>query len=153
MAAYEFKPAFHTKADANEVGKQFEELENTVGLTAKTVLDANREEGTLLHEEFEWDDSVAAENFRLEQARTFIRMICLVPEETNTEEERTQPVRAFFKLPITEVYESTSVIIKSEDKRAELLKQAISELKAFERKYNSLAELTDVFNAISKIAV
>ena len=41
---YGWKTASYIKADANIAGKQCEELEKTVGLTAKNLLDANRDE-------------------------------------------------------------------------------------------------------------
>lgn len=44
-------------------------------LTPRAVVDASRPSDALLHHEFEWDDSVAAERHREEQARNIIRSI------------------------------------------------------------------------------
>lgn len=144
---YRWKTVSGIKADAQRAGEQFETLEKTVGLTAQTVLDANREENTPLHDEFEWNDAVAAELHRLEQARLLIRMICVSPEK----QEQNTNVRAFFKVSDANGYESLNVIIKDEDKYSKLLAQAISEFKAFENKYHSLTELVPLFETFKRI--
>ena len=70
---YSWKPTARIKADAQKTGEMCRELENTVGLTPKTLLEANREEGTLLHNEFEWNNDTAAEAYRETQTRDIIR--------------------------------------------------------------------------------
>lgn len=144
---YKWKSIAGIKADAQQAGEQFENLEKTVGLTAKNVLNANRDEGTPLHNEFEWDDAVAAELHRLEQARLLIRMICVSPEK----QEQNTNVRAFFKVSDANGYESLNVIIKDENKYSKLLTQAVSEFKAFENKYHSLTELAPLFETFKRI--
>lgn len=42
-------------------------------LTPEAVLDAARPEGSALHKHFEWDNSVAAESWRKQQARQLIQ--------------------------------------------------------------------------------
>lgn len=44
-------------------------------LTPKGVVDAARDEAHPLHSRFEWDDAVAGEAYRLEQARGLIRSV------------------------------------------------------------------------------
>ena len=145
---YQWKTASRIKADANEAGALFEHLEQTVGLTPKTVLDASRAAGTPLHEEFEWDDAAAAEQYRLHQAGHLIRCICTV---TETDDGKKSPVRAFFKTTGTDGYEAISVILKNENKLNSLLARALQELESFERKYQQLAELSPVFEAAKAV--
>ena len=146
---YKWKTEACIKADANAAGKQFEELERTVGLTAKSVLNANRAEGTPLHNEFEWNDSTAAENYREIQAAKMIRAICV---DVETSENEVVPVRAFFRTQESAGYESLQVIVKNSDKRAELLATALKEMNAFIRKYEILKELKPVIEAVEKVS-
>lgn len=44
-------------------------------LTAEQVVEAARPDGSALHGCFEWDDSKAAESYRIEQARELIRRV------------------------------------------------------------------------------
>ena len=140
------------KTDPQVAGEVCEKLEETVGLTNHNLVEASRPEDAPLHNEFEWDDEAAAEKYRESQAGTIIRQLVVVREEENVTAE---PVRAFFTLdtepkkPAT--YETTSVIMSDISKRNRLLEIALFELRAFERKYQQLSELEDVFKAIEKV--
>ena len=147
---YSWKPTSRIKADAQKAGEMCEELERTVGLTPQTLLDANRQEGTLLHDEFEWNDEIAAEAYRETQARYIIRNLCVASVS-----EEKQPTRAFYSIvqeeEIGRKYESLDVIVASEDKASKLLQAAQKELLAFKHKYETLAELKAVFDAIDGV--
>lgn len=144
---YEWKKASYIKTNANVAGQMCEQLENTVGLSAQTLLDANRDADAPMHNEFEWDDEKAAEGYRLSQARHIINCLCIKAEASPTKE----PLRAFFKIERKDSeYESLGVILQSEDKYNNLLRAALTELKAFEKKYRQLSELAAVFAEIEK---
>lgn len=60
------------------VRDELERLEDQAGrLTPGIVIEAARDANSPLHGYFEWDDSIAAENYRTEQARTLIRSVVL----------------------------------------------------------------------------
>lgn len=146
---YQWKKSAYIKADANVAGKMCEELENTVGLTAETMLEANRAESAPLHNVFEWDDEIAAEEYRLQQARHIINCLCIRQDDAKKE-----PIRAFFRIETTSSnYESLDVIIRQEDKYAALLRAAENELKAFRKKYTALKELEEIFKLIDGLEV
>lgn len=147
---YEWKTASYIKADANVAGKQCEELERTGGLTPKRLLDANREKSAPLHNEFEWRDDIAAERYRENQARHIIACLCVRAETTNG--EKSEPIRAFLKTAPESEYQSLEVILQSADSRSAMLAMALKELKAFQRKYNSLAELKPLFDVLEDIS-
>lgn len=144
---YQWNPASRIKADANKAGQVFEELQRTVGLTAKTLLDASRPEEAPLHNEFEWDDAKAAEAYRETQSLYIIRSLCVVPEG-----ERKDLVRAVFIVNNESGYEGLNIIMENADKRTALLVVALRELQAFRKKYNTLKELDKVFTAIDHVA-
>lgn len=49
-------------------------------LEPEDVLNAARAHNSLLHTHFEWNDSIAAEKYRLQQARQLLKLIVLPPE-------------------------------------------------------------------------
>lgn len=147
---YEWKTASYIKVDANVAGKQCEELEKTVGLTAKNLLDANRDENAPLHNEFEWNDGIAAEKYRENQARHIIACLCVRAETTTG--EQSEPVRAFLKIEPESEYQSLNVILQSADSHSAMLATALKELKAFQKKYKTLAELKPLFDVLEDIA-
>lgn len=143
---YQWKSNARIKVNADLAGKMCEEIESKVGLTARSLLDANREEGTLLHDEFEWDNEIAAEEYRLQQARHIINCLCIKPET-----KENKPIRAFFRIMDSESYENINVIISDEDKHQRLLQTALNELNAFKIKYRQLNELKPLFDLLDKV--
>lgn len=62
--------------NANVVAKEFERITAVYGvLTAETVLSEAEKRKSPLHAAFEWDDTVAARKWRLEQARKLINNV------------------------------------------------------------------------------
>lgn len=146
---YQWKSGSRIKANPEAAGKQFEELAETVGLTAETVLEANRPEDAPLHGEFEWRDDIAAEEWRKQQARHLINCICYTVEKQDSNVQ----VRAFFTTPETNGYESLEAILTVENKYKSLLSKAMQELSAFERKYRTIKELKPVFDVINEVTL
>jgi len=145
---FKWKPGSHHKVDAQIAGEVCKALEEEGRLTAGDLVEESRPEEAPLHSEFEWDDSIAAEEFRKQQARVMIATIIEVISPDIV------PTRAFFNIVHKESnYESVRTIIADEDKRKVLLAKALSELHAFEQKYSTLLELTEVFTAIDNMEV
>lgn len=63
--------------------------------------------------------------------------------------EGPQQVRAF--VHVEQIYKPISVVVNSEKQMAALLETALSELRVFKRKYETLRELSPVFDAIEEV--
>lgn len=117
---------------------------------AADVVAFARDEKTILHAHFEWDDGEAAKQHRLQQAREVIRVAVTVIRETG------QTVQAFVSLEDDRLggggYRAVLDVVTDEQLRAQLLLQAKKELYRIGRKYRELEELTEVFSAIRKVA-
>lgn len=62
--------------DPDLAEKEFKKIEKKYKkLTPEIILEASRNEEALFHSLFEWEDSKAAEQYRLQQARTIINNI------------------------------------------------------------------------------
>lgn len=154
MAAYKyaFKTASQIKADAQKTGELCKQLESTVGLTAKNLLDASRDKNSLLHNEFEWNDAIAAEKHRENQARHIINCLVVVSEE----EPDAEPVRVFCKIENNgdSMYRSVATVIQHPDLYSQLLESAYRDMQVFKRKYEQLrddAKLSAIFDSIDAI--
>lgn len=147
--AYEWK-GYKYRTDANEAGRVMEELERTVGLTTKNLVDASRPEDAPLHKDFEWDDAIAGEKYREVQAGKMITSLKIVLKQ-----EEAKPTRGFVTLEYAPGkpgnYESVENVLLVEEKRNRLLTLAIRELQAFRRKYIALSELSELFDLIDKL--
>ena len=143
---YQWKSGSRFGVEAQIAGEMCEALAASDNLTAKALLDANRPEDAPLHGEFEWDDGTAAELYREDQARKIIRCLCTTAE--NTEE----PVRAYYNLVREEPqYRSIETILRAPDETEMLLRTALNELTAIQRKYGQLQRLAGVFAAIDQV--
>ena len=144
---FQWKEGTRHKVDANIAGAMCSEMEKAGTLTAANLVEANRPEDAPLHAEFDWNDTQAAEKWRCHQARNIINSIVLLNEDTATD-----PVRCYFKVEAkSNNYENIEAIVRDEDKYASLLKAALRELIAFQKKYAALKELGNVFAAIDEL--
>lgn len=104
-------------------------------LTAAAVVDAARDEDSPLHEHFEWDDSVAGEQFRIIQARQIIRAIVIDESRTGEAIRQWVSLPSDRKLPgggYRELPAVLSVDALREEKIVELQKLMDSQLHRYE---------------------
>lgn len=130
------------KANAQKV---YEEIGNT-SVSPEEVLEKARNEKSELHKCFEWDDSVAAEKFRLQQARQIIQLLVIVPQKKTDE-----PVRVFSITSQRNTYQPTRLFLQQPDEYQILLKKAKIELAEFKKRYKTLSELEEIFKCIDEL--
>lgn len=111
--------------------------------TAKQILDYARNENTELHKCFEWDDSIAAERWRLQQARL---IVCnLVYQES----EKHEPTRIrVMQSTENNTYKPVRLILQNKTEYEQLLNRALAELHAFKERYKNLSELEEILALI-----
>ena len=104
------------------------------------------------HKCFEWNDGIAAEKDRESQARQIINQIVVKVETPSKPAE----IRAFVNVaPQSQrqgSFISTITAMQNETTRAQILRIALSELKAFQRKYAGFKEFSEVFKAIEEVS-
>lgn len=145
MAAfhYEFSIQRLHKVEAQVVGEMLEELHNQgKEVTPELIVDLSRDPSSPTHAEFEWDDTVAAEKYRTEQARLLIGHIRIIREDEPTPDYKE---RAFVSAPgANHVYVPLKSALGNEGYREHLLKQAKGDCEVFLAKYRRLQELAGV---------
>ena len=118
------------------------------------VVEFARNENTALHNRFEWDDTEAAEKYRVWQARMIIRMELVVIPETG---KKDKYVRSFVSLVSDRKAEQDKGyrfmvdVLSDTDLRGRLLEEARKDMLIFRRKYSQLTELAKVFAAIDEV--
>lgn len=162
---FKWKPGCRFKsADPEIVGRHLEMLRARHGgmLTAAIMRDDARSKGSPLHDLFDWNDSTAAEQHRLDTARKIIGSLIQIQVETDDpvryyarvviededeDEEREEGEESEKKIGYIGMREAMSRV----DLREQVLATALSELAAFERKYKHLSELAEVFGALRRM--
>lgn len=118
-------------------------------LTPKSVVEAARDPENPLHPHFEWDDSVAAEKFRHEQARDLIRCIRVEPENGGNGEAEPAYLSITGKGGVS--YRTLQEIRSSPDLQDRLLAAAERDLEAFTVRYRVLKEICAVVETAKRI--
>lgn len=123
-------------------------------LYPQSVVDFARNEGTELHDKFEWDDTVAGENYRVWQARKIIRAVAILIPRQN------EPIQAYVSM-VADRYQGEGEekqekvggyrcmvdVLSTPDLRERLLAEALAEFEMWERKYSMISELVEIFAA------
>lgn len=141
---YQWKVPGIMPVDAQTAGNELQRIYERDGvIEPETVVAESQTPSAPLHSCFEWDDEKAAHKYRITQAQNIIRAIVVVDEAKQPE------TRAF--VSVQREYHPVSVVVRNPEKREILLQNALNELRWFERKYNTLQELSAVFSAIKEV--
>lgn len=128
-------------------------------LTPAIIVDESRAEDAPLHKRFEWDDTVAAEQYRFLQAARIIRSVRIkrVGNDTDASEgsdgreengvAEPEGVRAFLPVRVRDrddvgswTYEPTRKALADPTSRCILLNEMRRDWRAFQSKYQALSE-------------
>lgn len=147
---YRWKEGARMGADAQSAGDELERIRTRHNgrLEPEWVVHEAKLARNPLHDLFEWDDNVAAQNYRVDQARGIIRSIDVVVEEV----EQPKAVRAFVSVVRDRDRSYTSVSHAMSDPvlRKQVLADAWAALEAWRKRYAELDELAAVFAVIDE---
>lgn len=128
---------------------------NNGHITPLYILDDAKSINSPLHEYFDWDNQIAADKWRIEQAHYLLRSVNIV-YETNDEEIET---RAFVNITIigndhkdrfyTDIYR----VLSDKELIHQTLEKALKELKDWQDRYEKYQELFLIFEAIEKTII
>ena len=150
------------KFSAQMVGEQFEAIEKRDGkLTKAAVVDAARAEDSPMHGMFEWDDAVAGELYRQDQAHFYIRHLEVEIVKVGSGNGKTVTTRGFMNVtPVNAgnrekagAYVNTLSATQNPETYRIVLERAKNELRMFREKYRDIKELEPVFAVINQVAM
>ena len=142
MEKVKWRIPLYGSADAQKCYEEIGE-ENT---TPEEVLEKAKDPDSELHKCFEWDDTKAAHQYRLQQARMVMRNLVFVSEK------KEEQVSAFYALTFEKSeYHPTVLIMQKPNEYAALLEKAKGELDSFKKKYHMLKELQKIFDDINAL--
>lgn len=134
-------------ANAEKCYEEIQQIGDEV--TPQQVVLVASDSNSELHKCFDWDDSSAAEKYRLHQARLVMNQLIVVKREPEKPKEPIQ-FRVMMKneQESGSGYKQTLVMLRDEDEYKKLLDQAYRELRAFKQKYSCLSELAEILALI-----
>lgn len=148
---YKWERDFY-KVSAQEAGEHIEKLQAKHGdeYLPKVILDDSRPYDALLHSCFEWRDDVAAEKYRLDQARGIVRNLTIVYEDDRGGVPQTVEVRAYVSTNEKNSradYKPVLVAMQNDVMKHQVLKNAVEEVRQVEKKYANLLTLSEILEA------
>lgn len=144
-----------TEKITKEKIKEVLRIKKDKGLTAETLLGEAKKKKNCLHDLFTWDNTQAAEQWRLQQARVFINEIKILVD--------SKEYYAFenIKIEINETdaqetireYKLKEEIINNEEWRGQIINSAYAQLAYWKRKYEqyNFVEFSNIMTAIDSV--
>lgn len=145
---YRWRDGFPSKGiDAGAAAKELERIRKKKGvLIPEEVVAEARKSRSPLHDAFEWDDTEAANQYRLVQARSLVAAVEIVT--TDTEDQK--PVRAFVHLSSAGGYQDTVLALRTEPTRQEVMEKARREMESWVRRFGHLEEFAEIVAAADR---
>jgi hypothetical protein len=129
--------------------KEFERIriENNGILKAEDVVNYAEDDTSPLHLFFQWDDSEAAHQYRIWQARQLISTVVVILPNTK------KHISAYVSFKDSRRndgggYLPIATVLTNTEYRSRLLNEAFDDLRGWELKYHKLQELAKIYEAI-----
>ena len=154
MQKYEWKCPGLYKVGADIAAKVVESCKDSSGYIQPTaVVDKSRPAEAELHGCFEWQDNIAADRWREQQARVLIKNIVTV--EIRDDDKKQDVIKTFVHVISPEEqsrgYKMTAVAVQDPRDRDYILSTARRELASFKSKYSKLTEFAALMNTIDEV--
>lgn len=138
------------KRDHNAIKAELATLTADGLIKPSEVIEFAKNPETALHGCFEWDDTEAAHQYRLQQARQILRVYVEVVPAASSE-----PVRAFVSLTSDRTkegggYRVITDVMSDETLRRQMLNDAFRQFRAMQAKYKHLQQLAKVWDAVDE---
>lgn len=150
---YSFRvPSLFGNLSAEDAAMELEKIRSNHGeLRPEYVVEDAKDENSILHDYFDWDDTSAAAKYRAQQARVLINNIKVEIKTTKI----SCNVRAFVNVVTStnklRTYVPISETLTDDTAYSDLLAQAKDDMQSFIDKYDRVYELNSVKSEMLKI--
>jgi hypothetical protein len=163
LREFAWKSAGHKPTVSAEVyGKVMEDVaaENGGDLLDSKMVDAARDPNSPIHGAFEWDDEIAGEKHRIEQAAWYRRhIVVIVSERKDPKKEPKKTVRVAY-VSVTNskgerVHRDTVKVMSSEETRVQAIGECLNLLLSIRKRFahlSDIAALKRIFDTIDGAA-
>lgn len=140
--------------NGDKVGKEIIKImkANEGVVLPETLVKSARPISSSIHNCFEWDNTVAAEKYRVEQARYMLRQVVVI-----TEDEEPIEVRAFVNIASADdnegYYTTIQKVVETPELYMNYEQQIYRELLAIKNKARNLKRFKAVWQALDKIKI
>jgi hypothetical protein len=137
--------------DAQAAEAEMKRIEKKFGkLTPKIVLEASRPKRAFFHKCFEWRDGIAAEKYRLQQARFLINNIEVTIVRQGSENVKIPFYEVVKDSKGKNMYTDVTSIISNPDNLSHIKYKAKRDLEYWKAKYELYEELSSAVSQVNK---
>jgi hypothetical protein len=133
-----------TADDAAVIGPEIEKLTGGKATTPAAVLDAARKKASPLHKFFDWDDSSAAQKYRLDQARYMLRSIEIEWVDMGPKPIHTRAFHVVRDGDGQKAYAAIGVIRTDNELLEQVVARAKAEAASWYQRYNKLRHVAEI---------
>jgi hypothetical protein len=154
MAIYQFRAGSRLKGDAAVVATEIERIAGKLGgaVEPEQIVTSAKRKTSVLHTYFEWDDTAAAHEYRLDQARHLIRSI----EVVTTDEGET--VNKFHSVTVLtpgaeaerRAYVTVERAMSDDELRVQIVRQLYAQAQAFVRQARAFERHAAPFAGVAR---
>lgn len=138
-----------TKRFTQEVVEEIISLEDNEGVSAESVLNKARNRNSALHDFFEWDDTTAGEQWRLQQARILINEVKITVGDEIISRYENVSIKTMDGSN-ERIYKPLIEILSNEDYRKQIVLRALNHQKYWADQYKQYSELKPIISSIKK---
>jgi len=136
---------------AKEIGTSLEELKEELGeYKAVDLLEKAKNKNHRLHNYFEWENDIAAEKYRVQQAGYMMRSVRVIIKTIDGPREVPYVISIRSEIDNKRKYTTIARVLNNENYRAQAIKEAMKALNSWKNKYSMYKELTPIFQAIDE---
>lgn len=132
--------------DPQLIGEELDRMHTEHGeVTPDKVLEEAQDQNSPLHPAFEWDDTEAARQHRLSQARRLITSVRILSSPIQTPVQYMLSVRT----PQGRSYQPTIDVLSDEQLRARVMMEVEEAIERIKRKYANFKEVADLLSNLN----
>lgn len=145
------------KADAEKVANEIDQIskQNGVGpdesINAKDYVSwARNNPNSESYKCFDWNDTTAAEKWRIKQARDIMCNLVFVEDKSEENDIVSEPtsIRLMYGTYDNNTYKKPEIILQNPDEYKKLLERGKEELKSFKERYKTIKEFQNIIAMI-----
>ena len=138
-----------TNQVAYEIGKRIEQIKPNGYITPEELLNDAVNIKSPIHKYFEWNNKKAADEYRLWQARHYLKSIQIIVLSDGKE----VTTRAYHNIKVGDErsYIATHIVCSDKSLYQQLLDMALSEANNWMERYKQYKELNKIFKAIKEM--
>lgn len=144
---YKWKFGFFKQADAQKIGEELDEMST---INVDNILEKAKNENTELNKIFDWDNEIAGEKWRRQQANQMIQDLQVVVVKGD-KENKPKTTKAFVTLKRETEYEPIEAVVNDPLKYESLREIALNKIRKIRQDYAEVESLKELYAMIDSL--